>query len=482
MGYLCTLMSNQQGTNTQAILTGNLWRVMLKMSLPAILGMTMFGLNNFIDAVFVGQFVGQQALAGMSLAFPLLQTIWGFGALVGTGAGGALSIAIGAKDHFSQQRLFGNMATLSLAAFLLVALPSYVWAYELITFIGGEGALLDVAVEYFRIIILGSIFTIFGIGSNMLIRAEGKMKQAMILGSIAVIGNLILNPIFIIVLGWGVTGAAWATNAAMLTYTLANYIYFYKGHATFDIDLRYVGLDRTLARTILSIGLPGLLMNLMSLAQQVAIFRSLAHYGSEADIAFFGAANRIILLLVMPIVGFTRAMQPVLGINYGAKQYQRVSKTYHIFTYSSILFTMPFWLYMGIFPENTMNMMLPGVVMTPNDLLNFRIYLLILPALPLAFNSVIALQSINRGKLSSIITVSRQLLLFVPVLLLVAYFYGVNGVYYGIAGSDLVLGLLAYVIVWRLLARLKNQQPDAPQANPNDNTPANKPVAANSAA
>ena len=439
------------------ILTGDLTKVMWKLSLPAIAAMVLFGLNAFLDTVFVGQLINETALSGVALAYPLTGIMWGLGSLAGTGAASALSIALGANDVNTQKKLMGNATLMMVVTTAAFAIPSYIFAESLIQMMGGKGAILQEGVRYFRATLIGSFFWVYGLGLNFIIRGEGKMKQAAIMMTYGLALNIILNPIFIKVLGWGVEGAAWATNLGMIVYCVVEYWYFTRGKASFEARVLSISYDKAIFRSITSMGMPGFIMGLMGLVQAFVVFNALSNYGTDRDLAFFAAANRLMLFLMTPLFGLMRAMQPVTGISFGAGDYDRVKRSFIIFSKAGFYIIAPFWLLLTLFPSGALHMVLPDMVFTSSELLNFRVYMAVLPALPLVFMALTFFPSINEGKYGSIIGLARQLVFYVPVMLLLPRFFGIQWIYLGSTLIDVLLTLWILVAVRGLFKKLTPQ-------------------------
>jgi len=205
----------QSHTERENILTGRIFKLMLKMSLPAILAMSINGINTFVDALFVGQYVGNNALAAVSLVFPLTMITSGLSALVGMGGASVLSIAIGNGDLDVQRKVLGTSTLLSLIVSVLLMVLGWVFAPELLALMGGKGEIQEIGVIYYRIMLIGAFFRIYAVAINMLIRAEGKVAEAMWYSIVATLLNIVLNILFIGYLGMGVEGAAWSTVVAM---------------------------------------------------------------------------------------------------------------------------------------------------------------------------------------------------------------------------------------------------------------------------
>ncbi len=431
------------------LLSQNLTKVMWKLSLPAIVAMVLFGLNAFLDTIYVGQLLNEKALAGVALAYPLTGIIMGFGSWVGTGAGNYISILIGENNEEKLKKVVPNATFFSLISTLIFALPSYLFAEELIQLMGGTGSILSYGTTYLKISLLASPLWVYALQLNFIVRAEGKMKTAAIMMAYGLIVNMILTPLFIIYFDMSVDGAAWATNIGMLIYCFVGYIYFQKGKASFQSNINHISFNKEIFCTILKLGFPGFIMSIMGLIQAIAVFNAIVNVGNETDLAFFAAANRILLFLMTPLFGLMRALQPVLGVNYGANQYDRVKASFLLFSKTGLLFILPFWIFLMVFPEVVIRMVLPNTPISISDILNFRIYMVIIPALPYVFMALTYLPAINLPKPASVIGVSRQVLFYVPVMIFLPKYIGISGVYYGTTIIDSIITIWMIIVVWK---------------------------------
>lgn len=442
----------------QTILNENMWKVMLKLSWPAIIAMVLYGMNSVFDAVFVGRYVGETALAGVSLAYPLSQMTLGIGSLIGVGAGSALSIALGADDKPTQKRMLGNVNYLSLVISVAYGVLVWFFAEPLVKFMGGQGEALALGTQYFKVTVLGSIFWVHGLACNMVVRAEGKMKSAALMMGIGLAVNLLANFILVGLMGFGVTGAAWGTNIGMLVYTILGMIYFSGRKASFEAHPFKIHRDKKILKAIMSMGMSSLIMSVMSLVQAVVVFNALASFGSTADIAFYGATYRIFTLMLTPLFGLMRALQPVAGINYGAGKNERVIKSAKVFILSGMTLMLPFWLALMMMPQGLLSTMLPDAVFGASELLNFRTFMALLPVLPVVFMAMTFFPSINKGKVASVMGILRQLILYVPVMLTLPRIFGVKWVYFGSMSIDMLISLAMIFIFIRAFKSLRKTQ------------------------
>jgi len=417
------------------------------MAVPAVAMMLLFGLNAVMDAVYIGQLIGQQALAGVSLAFPVTQITLGLGALAGIGGGVVLSIAIGRGDQDTLRKLPGTCVGIALVVAALYALLGTVFTVPVVRGMGATGELVPIAADYLWAHSASGFAAIGGLTLNMLLRGEGKMALAAKYMATGLVANLILTPLFIAGFGWGVAGAAWATNLGALIGGGLVWLRFARGRSSYEVDARHIGLPRRLAGRIVRFGVPAMISSSMGLVQAIVVFNMLSRIGTEEDIAFYGAAWRVLLFMLTPLFGLMRAFQPVAGINYGAGRWDRVQSNYWTFVIAGTLMVLPIWLFMGLNPELTLSVMLRGVEFTPEDLHRFRILILVLPVLPLVFTALSLLPAIEQPGKATTVSVVRQLLLYVPVMLIVPPMVGISGIYYGATAIDFTCAMWLLAIV-----------------------------------
>ncbi|MEO0726694.1 MAG: MATE family efflux transporter [Bacteroidota bacterium] len=429
------------------LLNGPLFSVMWRLSLPAIFAMVLYGMNAFMDTVYIGQLLNETALSGVALAYPLTSIMLGFGSWVGTGAGNYLSILLGKGDQQTLQKVLPNATLFTLVATLLFAIPAYYYAAPMLHLMGARGEIMEYGVRYFKITLLAAPLWVYALQLNFIVRAEGKMYTAALIMATGLVLNLILTPVLIIYSGMDVDGAAWATNAGMLLYCIVGHAYFVLGKASFVANVNMVWYDRDVFMSIIKLGFPGFIMSLMALIQAVVVFNAIVKVGTDSDLAFFAAANRIVLFLMTPLFGLMRALQPVEGVNYGARQFTRVRQSFWLFCRTGLALVFPFWVVLMLFPEFSIQLVLPDYVLQSEDILNFRIYAAIIPFLPFVFMALTHLPAVNQPKFAGIVGVARQVVFYVPVMLLLPQWLGIKGIYVGATVIDVVITLwLAYIV------------------------------------
>lgn len=442
----------------EMILKENLWKVCYRLSLPAIIAMVLYGLNVIFDGIFVGRLVGETAFAGISIVYPLTQISLGLGSLVGVGAGSYLSILLGKNDKETQRKLIGNANLISITATIIMMLISFVFMTPLLKLLGAEGEVLVYAISYFKITLIGSIFWIIGLAYNMIVRAEGKMKTAAIMMGVGLVVNIISNYVLMAILNMGVAGAAWGTNIGMFVYALLFVIYCKRGKASFDADVFTIRMDKNIIKEIISLGMPSLIMSIMGVIQGVIILRALKAYGTELDITFYGAVFRIFNFSLTPIYGLMRALQPVAGINYGAKQYERSISSFKIFSFVALIIMLPFWLVSMFSPTLVLGSMLPNISFDAGYVLSFRIFMTIAPLLSVTMTAMTFWPSIKKAAPAMIMGLGRQLFLYIPLMIILPRMFGTQSIYVGSLAIDVFLSVVVIFMLMKNFRELKERE------------------------
>lgn len=433
------------------ILSANLKQVMWQTSWPAIAAIVLYGLNNFLDALLVGRLIGPEALTAVGLAYPLSQIIMGFSRLIGTGASAALSIWLGAADTKKIGQLFGTLNILSIGCAALFAIPAYYFAEELLQFMGAKAPLTAIAATYFRVTLIGSVFWIHGFSVNMLIRGTGKMKTAAWMIAAGLLVDIMLKPLFISVFNGGVAGAAWATNTAMFIYSIAGLVYFSRKNSLFKDQWHSLELKKEIAVKVITLGFPEMLFSVMSVVQSMLVLQAISRYGTQQDLLFYTVINRFYLFLLTPLFGLMRGLQPVAGMNFGAGNTVRAKQSLIIAIVTGIMIVTPFWVISLCYPGSLWGYLFPDMVLTAVNTQNLRIYLSVLPFLPVIVMALAYFPAINQAKKAGTLAVLRQLFLYLPAMLILPVFFGVNSIFWG---SALIESIVIIITLWMLRSGL----------------------------
>lgn len=442
------------------LLEENPLKLMVKLSIPAIIGMLVVGLYSFMDAVFVGQMVGKEAMGAVSVAYPFTLMNNGVATLVGIGSASLLSRAIGKKDKFTVDKIMGNLIALVLLLSLVVSVVGIAFTRQIVAISGARGEILELAVRYLKIIFLGSIFVNFAQSANMVMRGEGLLKKAMTIMGIGAVMNIILDPIFIYIMGEkGIEGAAIATVISQISQALMTYYYFKRKSSR--VKINKISLQTAFLPQIFGVGVSAMLMQIMSMVQQTILYNSAAAYGSNEQIILMGATLRIQAFSFIPLWGMSQGMQPVVGTNYGAKAYDRVKKTTNTFILGALALSLVFWIPIQSMPYSVLSLFIKDPAIVESGLTNFRLMYSVFPALAVMIMGLTFFQSIGKGGKASVLVLLRQIILFIPLAWILPKFWGLKGVWLTSPITEGLVFLLTLVFI-----RLEYKKIDSLIQNP----------------
>ena len=436
----------------EELTTGNMFKLMLKLGVPGIIGMLVISLYSFVDAIFVGRYVGDKALGAISIAYAFTLINNGIAVLVGIGSASVLSRAVGRKDQKTIDSVMGNVFILTLLMSSAVTVLGYIFAPQLLHLVRAEGEMHELGVKYLRIVYLGSIFVNFGQAANMVMRGEGKMALAMaIMGSGAVL-NIVLDALFIIVFKQGIEGAAIATVISQAVFALATFFYF----LCFSKNVKFKSfkLEKSLVGEIFAVGMSAMFMQVLSLVQQTVMYSTLKKYGGEDQVILMGAFFRYMMLAFIPLWGLSQGFQPFAGTNFGAGLFERVKKGTFLFYGFGVVLAAVFWLVFLASPESVLSLFIkdnPALVAAGKT--NATLAFLIFPLMPIMILNITLFQALGKAKPAGFLAISRQLVLFVPAVLILPHFLGVRGVWTAGLFVDSLLVIISIIITARIFAK-----------------------------
>ena len=442
-------MKQSLDTRTK-LLTQNPVSLMFELSIPAILGMVVVGLYNFMDSVFVGQMVGSVQMGAISVSYPFTLINGGTAAMLGVGSASVLSRAIGKKDEATIGKIMGNLVAMVILLSAIITVVGMVFTRPILTLAGASGDILNYAEKYLRIVYAGSLFVNFFQSANMVIRGEGQLKKAMlIIGSGAVL-NIILDPIFITLLnpvGRGMEGAAYATVLSQIIQALITVWYFKKKSQ--HVKIGRIRIEKSLLPQILAVGVSALLMQVLTLVQQTVIYRVASNYGGETSQILLGAALRVWNFAFVPLWGISQGFQPAAGTNYGAKDYNRVKKLTGVFVASATILSLLFYIPVELFPANVLSLFITTPGVAASGATNFRIMFSTYILQGSFLIAVTLFQSLGKANKATWLVLFRQIILFIPLCIVLPMVggMGIRGVWLAIALTDAILVVITVLMM-----------------------------------
>lgn len=426
-----------------ALGTESIGKLLMQYAVPAIIAMTASSLYNMVDSIFIGHGVGTMALSALALTFPLMNLGAAFGALVGVGAATLISVKLGQKDYDTAQRVLGNVFVLNILLGLAFTVIVFPFLNPILYFFGGSDETVEYARQFMEIILLGNVVTHLYLGLNAVLRASGHPKQAMYATIATVAINTILAPIFIFMFDWGIRGAAIATVSAQVIALLWQLKQFNNANELLHFRRGIFRLKRKIVFDSLAIGMSPFLMNLAACLIVILINQGLKKYGGDLAIGAFGIVNRLVFIVVMIVMGLNQGMQPIAGYNFGAKLYDRVNKVLKLtIIYATCVTTFGFLVGM-LAPNLVVGIFTSDAELTELSATGLRITVMFFPIIGFQMVTSNFFQSIGMAGKAIFLSLTRQMLILLPCLLILPHFFGVAGVWYSMPVSDLLASLIA---------------------------------------
>lgn len=445
----------QESNKTKDLGVKPITKLLLQFSIPAVVAMIVNAIYNIVDRIFVGKYVGENALAGLTITFPVMMMIFAFAGLVGAGGAALMSIRFGEKDIRGVSHVLGNMLTIGTIITGATLLIIFMNLTKILTFFGATPEILVPASDYMRIILAGFLFQMYAFSLNGAVRTEGRPILSMSSMMISAVTNIVLDYIFIAIFDWGVKGAAYATIIGQFAGFLILSSFYLRGKSSIRIKYRDLIPDLKVMIAILNIGFASFVTTLGTSISMTFINKGLSMYGGVAAITSMGAINSLFTLFIMPIMGLQQGMQPIIGYNHGARLHKRVYETLRKVLFVAISFSTVVFLALEIFPAAFISMFLdPSSETISVAVKGLRIFILMLPLLGVNLIGVAFFQSIAKGTLSIILGVLRQFIILIPAVLILPQFAGLNGVW---AATPIADGIAIIITAVALVINYKRE-------------------------
>ena len=412
-------------------------RLMLKFFIPSFIGVFVNALYNIVDRVFIGQGVGSMALSGISVIFPVMLIVMGFGMLIGIGAGVLVSINMGKRDMEKAEQVLGSSFLLMLLVSVLITVIGFSIKGPMLQSFGATAETIGYANDYLNIILAGTVFQVVGFSLNSIIRAEGNARTAMYSMLISAGTNLVLDPIFIFGFGMGVKGAAYATVISMIVLTVWVLLHFRSSKSVVKLKSENIRFNYQILLEIMAIGMAPFFMQIANSFVQGLLNTKLIAFGGDLAVGAMGIVNSVSTMIIMAIVAINMASQPIIGFNYGAKSYSRVKEALKIAMISASGIALLAFALVQIFPEpivQVFNSSDSGLLDFGKD--GLRIGLLALPVV--GFQVVVGnfFQSMGQAKIAVLLTLLRQVIILIPLLFILPNYLGLRGIWISMPISD----------------------------------------------
>lgn len=423
-------------------------QLLIKFSAPAVAGMLVNAIYNIISRIYVGQDVGANGLAGITILFPLGMIYIGFSALIGVGANALFSIRLGEKKEEEAQMILGNAFVLLALISGIITLGSYFFLDSFLGFLGADSEVLPYARDYAKVVLPGYFLFAISVGLNNFIRSSGHPKTAMATQFIGALINIVLGPIYIFVFDWGIQGAAAATVSGQAVSFIWVILFFTGQRSFYKLHWKFFRLKAYIALDSMAIGFSQFAFQLASSTLNVILNHSLLKYGGNLAISAVGIAVSVNTLVMMPLIGLSQGAQPLIGYNYGARKYATSIQTLKMAMRWGMGITTAGFILLEIFArpiaavfnsDNTALVDLSAQVI--------RLFNLLLPIVPLQVLTTSFFQAINKPLKAAFLSLSRQVLLVIPLVLILPLFWGLTGVFLAPVFADAISVTMSVIMI-----------------------------------
>ena len=428
-------------------------RLLFQYALPAMVAMVASSLYNIIDRIFIGQIVGPDAIAGLAITFPFMNLSGAFGAAVGVGASTAISIRLGQRDYEGAEHLLGNTVTLNLIVGLTLGIICLIFLDPILRFFGASDTTLPYARSFMQVILIGNVVTHMYLGMNAVLRAASKPEKAMCAPIFTVVMNILLDVVFIWWWKWGIRGGALATVISQLLAMCYQLHLFSNKKELLRLKRGIYGLRTELVKNIIGIGVSPFLMNVCACVVVIFINNRLVDYGGDMAVGAYGIANSIAMIFVMFVIGLNQGMQPIAGYNYGSQQTDRLLRVLKLAMIAATCIMTLGWS-IGMFaPHLVARLFTSDAELIRQSANAIRIVMLVFPIIGYQMVTTNFFQCIGKVKVSIFLSLSRQLIVLIPMLGILPIFFGLDGVWASMPVSDTVACIIAAVVMTVFMRR-----------------------------
>jgi putative MATE family efflux protein len=447
-------MSKQKSTTLG---TEPIGKLLTSQAVPAAIGIMVISIYMIVDTIFVGRYVNSYGIGALTVVMPITFLIASVGMAIGVGGASIISRALGSGNRQLALNTFGNQVGLTLTLGVLIVVVGSFFETEILTLFGGQGKIMPYAREYFRVVLWGVPFLSWAMMANNVLRSVGLPKVAMMIMIIPAVANVILDPIFIIVLDMGMSGAALATALAYAASATFGAWYLLSGRTELRLKRKYLRPNLKITGEMFSIG--GVTMarqGTVSLLYLVAN-RVLLSHGGEMGIAVFGVVSRVMMFANFPVLGVTQGFLPIAGFNYGAENWLRVKQVIKMAILSGTSIAMVIFAGIMVFPYA-----ISSLFSTDQNLIQLAApaMMIVFVATPFITIQLIGsayYQAIGKPLPALLLTLTKQGFFLIPLILILPEFYGLNGVWYAFPIADALSALVTVVFLWSAYGNLNKK-------------------------
>ena len=440
--------------------TESIPKLLVSLAVPAIIANLVNALYNIVDQIFIGQKIGFLGNAATNVAFPLTTICLAIGLMTGVGAATNFNLELGRKRPKRAKSVAGTAVTMLLLGGIILCILINIFLKPMLTAFGATNQIFDYAIEYTRITSLGIPFLLFSIGANPLVRADGNAFYSMLAIVVGSLVNTILDPLFMFGFDMGMDGAAWATVIGQFVSAVMLALYFFRFKSVkfelrdFKIRIREIGILFALGTSPFIFQCSALVIQIVT-NNLLKIYGAKSIYGSEIPIAVAGIVMKINVIFIAIVLGLTQGAQPIAGYNYGARKYTRVREILNLTLKAAFVISIVAFAIFQIFPVQIISVFGSGSELYfkyGTKYMKVFLFFIFLNGIQAAIT--LFLTSIGRAFQGAVLSLVRQIISLLPLLIILPYFMGVDGIMFAFPIADLVAFIVSVVILKKEMKKI----------------------------
>lgn len=428
---------------------GSVGKLLLSLALPAIVAQLVNVLYNIVDRIFIGRMLnGEVAMAGVGVAFPIIMIISAFSALIGMGGAPLAAIKMGGKDNEGAEKIISNSFSTLIIIGLICTIVFLIFKEDLLWAFGASDATIGYAVDYLTIYLIGTVFVQIALGMNPFINTQGFAKIGMVTVVIGAIINIVLDPIFIFKLNLGVKGAALATILSQFVSAIWVLTFLFGKKSILKIRVNYLAPKFKVLLPIVALGVSPFIMQSTESLVLISMNNKLQLYGGDLAVGAMTIMSSIMQIVTLPLMGLSQGAQPIISYNFGAKNIERVKRTFKLLLTSCLTYTFIMWAALMVFPE-----VFVGIFNNKPELVEITSWSMrIFFGGIFIFGAQIACQqtflALGQAKRSLIMALLRKVVLLVPLIFILPMFFGdkLKAVLFAEPISDIIAALTTITV------------------------------------
>lgn len=429
--------------------TESIPRLLAEFSIPAIIGMLVNAIYNIVDRIFIGNdpVLGSLGLAAVSITYPVTLVLLAFALMVGVGGSTRFSISLGRKETEKAKFFLGNGVTLAILAGLLFMILGNTFIEPILRLLGASTAVLPYAKDYLSVILYGAVFQSVAMALNNFSRADGNPRVSMVSMMIGAGFNILFDYIFIVQLGWGMKGAAYATIGGQFLSMIWQLTYFLGPRANIKLVFQNMKLKVAYVKDILTTGIPAFLLQIANSVLNIVINASLVTYGGDIAISVAGIITSATTIIIMMVSGLVQGLQPIISYNTGADRTDRVKQALKIGSIVGGIISTTGFLVFQLFPDFVITLFNQEPAVVSLGVEAIRIWTVAFPLVGIQIVWASYFQAVGKVQLASFLNLARQIIFLIPLVLLLSSVYGLYGIYTAVPIAE----ALAFVVTFIFL-------------------------------